>query len=275
MASNNCKPQQNLYNKINVFYIFLSISAIAGVSLNTFVNPAWIWLHYLTKPTATVLLVCWVLLIRVPIAKCYRNAIALGLVFAAVGDFFLMLPKDYFLAGLLCFLLTHCAYIYALSCDGIVVSDIKNHDFSLKFTLIRPILIIFIVFILFTAIALLIFSGLRTHLPDSIKLPVAIYAAILAFMAALAMVRAISYQVKHYQVKNYRVKRAKSPVQQAASCSVNYAALGGLFFVVSDSLLAYGRFYFTTPFSPLWVLGTYYIAQWCFARSVLRNDVKV
>ncbi|REF28202.1 putative membrane protein YhhN [Xenorhabdus cabanillasii] len=258
MSSNNCTSRHGLHNKIGLLYTFLSVSAIAGASLSTSVNPAWIWLHYLTKPTATALLVLWILLIRAPVSMRYRNAIALGLAFAVGGDFFLMLPKDYFLAGLFCFLLTHCAYIYALCCDSVYISDIKNNQLISKFIILRTVFIIFAVFIIFVVIALLAFIGLWNNLPNSMKMPVAIYAAILAFMAGLAVNRAIIYPFKS----------PTPPAQHAA----NIAALGGVFFAISDSMLAYGRFYFETPLSPLLVLGTYYIAQWCFARSVLRSD---
>ncbi|PHM26139.1 lysoplasmalogenase [Xenorhabdus budapestensis] len=258
MPSNNCTPRHGLHNKIGLLYTLLSVSAIAGASLSASVNSAWIWLHYLTKPTATALLVFWILLIRAPISMHYRNAIAFGLAFAVGGDFFLMLPQDYFLAGLFCFLLTHCAYIYALCCDSIYIPDIKNHYFSLKFIIIRTVFIIFAVFIIFVVIALLIVIGLWNNLPDSMKIPVAIYATILALMAGLAVNRAIIYPFKSPTL----------PAQHAA----NTAALGSIFFAISDSMLAYGRFYFETPLSPLLVLGTYYIAQWCFASSVRRSD---
>ncbi|OTA20122.1 hypothetical protein Xbed_01838 [Xenorhabdus beddingii] len=76
-------------------------------------------------------------------------------------------------------------------------------------------------------------------------------------MAWLAVNRAIIYPLKN----------PEPPAQHAA----NTAALGGIFFVISDSMLAYGRFYFETPLSPLLVLSTYYIAQWCFASSVAKK----
>ncbi|OTA20117.1 hypothetical protein Xbed_01833 [Xenorhabdus beddingii] len=183
MSSNNCSPQHGLHNKIRLLYTLLSASAIAGVLLSASVNPSWSWLHYLTKPTATVLLVFWVLLIREPVSIRYRNAIAFGLAFAVGGDLFLMLPQDYFLAGLFCFLLTHCAYIYALCCDSVYISDVKNNHFSSKFIILRTIVIIFAVFILFVIIAFLILIGLWNNLPDGMKIPVAIYAVILAIFA--------------------------------------------------------------------------------------------
>ncbi|MBC8943649.1 lysoplasmalogenase [Xenorhabdus indica] len=258
MPSNNCTPQHGLHNKIGLLYTLLSISTITGASLSASVNPAWIWLHYLTKPTATALLVFWILLIRAPFSIRYRNAIVFGLAFAVGGDFFLMLPQDYFLAGLFCFLLTHCAYIYALCCDSIYTSVIKNKYFSAKFITLRTIFIVIAVFIIFIVISLLIVIGLWNHLPNSMKMPVAIYAAILTFMAGLAVNRAIIYPFKSPML----------PAQHAA----NIAAFGGIFFAISDSMLADSHFYFETPLSPLLVLGTYYIAQWCFACSVRRRD---
>ncbi|WP_211284484.1 lysoplasmalogenase [Xenorhabdus mauleonii] len=253
-----------------MFYILLSVSAVAGISLSNFVNPAWIWLHYLTKPTATALLVFWVLLRGAPVSIRYRNAIAFGLVFAVAGDICLMLPQDYFLAGLFCFLLTHCAYIYALCCDNISLSDIKNNALNSEFTLVRTILVITAVFAIFEGIAALILIGLWDHLPNSMEIPVSVYAVILAFMAGLAVNRAVIYSFKNplppvsYVAKNVAKYIAKNPAHSAA--------FGGIFFVISDSLLAYGRFYVETPLSPLLVLGTYYIAQGCFASSVQRRD---
>ncbi|MDX7988061.1 lysoplasmalogenase [Xenorhabdus sp. 12] len=268
MAPNNCTLQHKLHNKIGLFYILFSVCAIAGISLSNFVNPAWIWLHYLTKPTATALLVPWVLLSRTPVSIRYRNAIAFGLALAVVGDICLMLPQDYFLAGLFCFLLTHCAYIYALCCDNISLSAIRNKKLSSEFILLRAIFIITAVFVIFEGIAALILIRLWEYLPNSMKIPVSVYAAILAFMAGLAVNRAIVYPFKNpipatpYDVTQHIAKNTTS----------NSAAFGGIFFVISDSLLAYGRFYVETPLSPLLVLGTYYIAQWCFASSVQRRD---
>jgi hypothetical protein len=42
-------------------------------------------------------------------------------------------------------------------------------------------------------------------------------------------------------------------------------ALGGLLFLVSDTLFASDRFHGALPHAPAWVLGTYWAAQWCIA----------
>jgi len=46
------------------------------------------------------------------------------------------------------------------------------------------------------------------------------------------------------------------------------AGLGAVFFVASDSLLALNRFNKPIPHHSIWVLATYYIAQWLIAISL-------
>jgi uncharacterized membrane protein YhhN len=45
-------------------------------------------------------------------------------------------------------------------------------------------------------------------------------------------------------------------------------AIGGALFVLSDGLLAWDRFASAVPLASLWVLATYWAAQWCIARSI-------
>jgi uncharacterized membrane protein YhhN len=205
------------------------IGAIGGSLLASDRQGAWQWLHYLTKPAATALLI--IMVFRNASAKVYGRAIAAGLAFAFAGDFFLMLPGDYFLWGLVCFLLTHCAYIYALTRDARPGGR-------------WPI------FAGFAALALLMVAGLWNSVPAAMRLPVALYAAALAFMAAQAVSRA-----------------SQMPPGTPAGATALLAAIGGVFFLISDTILAYGRFRWIIPGQSLWVLGSYYIAQWLFARS--------
>lgn len=81
-------------------FLFCAVCAIAGSLLSHDGEISlWRWLHYLTKPTATLLLLGAVLCAKRTNSKPYGLAIAFGLAFAALGDFFLMLPGDYFMAG--------------------------------------------------------------------------------------------------------------------------------------------------------------------------------
>ena len=216
-------------------FIVCVVLAIAGSLLAGGDQSGWRWLHYLTKPTATLLLLGAVLRNIGPSSDAYGKAIVVGLAFAAAGDFFLMSPGDYFLAGLVCFLLTHCAYIWALTRDSRFASD-KG------------------IFALFAVIGFVVIAGLWSSLPAGMRVPVVIYALALAAMAAQAISRD-------------RQIAAGAPQKSA----VRSAALGGLFFMVSDTLLAYGRFRWNIPYNAVWVLGTYYAAQWLFARSTEGN----
>lgn len=45
-------------------------------------------------------------------------------------------------------------------------------------------------------------------------------------------------------------------------------AVGGALFVLSDGLLAWDRFVDPVPLASLWVLATYWGAQWCIARAL-------
>lgn len=210
-------------------FVLCVIGAIGGSLLASDRHGAWQWLHYLTKPTATALL--FVMVLRNAATKIYARAIAVGLAFAFAGDFFLMLPGDYFLWGLVCFLLTHCAYIYALTRDARPVGR-------------WPI------FVGFAALALLMVAGLWNAVPVAMRLPVAVYAAALGFMAAQAVSRASQM----------------SPGTPDRS-TAGLAAIGGVLFLISDTILAYGRFRWIIPGQSLWVLGSYYVAQGLFARS--------
>ncbi len=223
------------FGRNGLFYRLFLVSAICAVLSSVLSQngeiPFWRWLHYLTKPTATLLLLGAILCAPRLISKGYGFAIALGLAFAAAGDFFLMLPGDYFLAGLVCFLITHCIYIYAL-CRKTRFAENK------------------LVFLIFAFLAIAIIAGLWTSVPSAMKIPVVIYATAISVMAAQAVSRARS-----------------DKLEPTLRYSATLAAAGGLFFMVSDTLLAFNRFHAPIPLAGFWVLSTYYVAQFLFARS--------
>lgn len=214
-----------------LFFVCAACAVLSSVVSQHGDSSFWRSVHYLTKPTATLLLLCAILNAPRLISKAYGFAIATGLAFAAAGDFFLMLPGDYFLAGLICFFITHCIYIYAL-CR-------KAH-----FTQHKRVLIVF------AALSIAIIAGLWTGIPGALKIPVVIYAGAIGLMGAQAFSRALS-----------------TASETIAHYSAWLAATGGLFFMLSDTLLAFNRFHTPIPLSGLWVLGTYYVAQFLFARS--------
>lgn len=160
-----------------------------------------------------------------------RKWIRAGLCLSLAGDIFLLWPIKGFVPGLASFLLAHLAYIAAFCVP-------------LRFAA-RPL-----PFVLYAAIVALMLSILWPGIPAALRVPVLAYVVCLASMAAQASAW-------------WRAARGT----QAAHVS-RYAALGGLLFVLSDTLLALNKFAAPLPRSALWILLTYWLAQWCIANSL-------
>ncbi len=212
--------------------IFLSaIAAITGATL----DGSWLWLHYIGKPLTT-LLILWLALSAQPAVDVrYRRAVLAGLVLSLIGDFFLMLPGDRFVPGLVAFLLAHVCYIIAFA-PG---SSGKARALA---------------FLMVAAIAAGNLAGLLPRVDAALRIPVLAYVVVLATMSAFALARMWTPTVAHVLPRSARL-----------------AAIGAVLFMVSDSLLAWDRFAGGVPARALLVLATYYAAQWCIARSV-RSD---
>ena len=99
--------------------------------------------------------------------------------------------------------------------------------------------------------------------PAGLRTPVVAYVLCLAAMAAPAAVR---WQVLRWQVLRGQVLRGRADAALAQR-----AALGGVLFLCSDALLAFNRFHTPLPASALWVLATYWAAQWWIASALARR----
>jgi len=105
--------------------------------------------------------------------------------------------------------------------------------------------------VFYAAVAGGVVSFLLPHVPEAMRWPVLAYVAVLVLMAATA--------------SGHSLQRGFRPWPAAA--------LGATLFVVSDSLLAINRFAMPLPLGSLWVLASYYLAQWCLSRSAEQNPV--
>jgi len=157
-----------------------------------------------------------------------RRLILIGLVLSLAGDVFLLWPKQGFLPGLVSFLLAHLAYIAAF-CVPLRLAA-------------KPL-----AFAVYAVVAALILSQLWGGVPSGLRAPVIAYVVCLATMAA----QAAAWWLKH-------------PAEPTA----RWAAIGGVLFMASDSLLAINKFAAPVPLSALWILSTYWLAQWCIASSL-------
>ena len=129
-----------------------------------------LWLAYVFKPLATLLIIAIAFQNWAHSKSAYSKWILIGLCFSLVGDVLLIWPNQYFLAGLAVFLLTHVAYLTAFTRDC-------------KFPASLPIWMVYLV------VAAAFFVMLFPTLPAGLRLPVAVYAAFLSTMAGQAMSR--------------------------------------------------------------------------------------
>lgn len=97
-------------------------------------------------------------------------------------------------------------------------------------------------FVAYAVVAGAILWQLWPGVPAGLRVPVAVYVVALAAMAAQAAV----------------LWRAGVP-------RAGVLALGGALFVASDALLATHKFAGPLPMASLWILSTYWTAQWCIA----------
>jgi uncharacterized membrane protein YhhN len=127
------------------------------------------WLVYVAKPLTTLLLIAAAA--SAPSAdRSYQFRILIGLLCSLAGDIFLMLPRNYFMPGLVSFLGAHIAYISAFSHDNRFAS--------------RPL------FLLPYAVAAAVVLWLLWPGLGKLRIPVLIYVAVLIAMAWQATTRA-------------------------------------------------------------------------------------
>lgn len=209
----------------------VAASAVVAILASIGALPA--GLVFAFKPLTTLLILAYAWP-RGADAPQQRRFIRIGLVLSLIGDVFLLWPKAGFLPGLVAFLLAHLAYIAAFTVPVRLAA--------------RPF-----VFVGYAALALLILAQLWPGIPAALRAPVVAYVVCLATMAAQALVW------------------WRSSVARAAADAplARWAALGGVLFMVSDSLLAVNKFVAPLPLSSLWILSTYWLAQGCIASALV------
>ncbi len=74
-------------------------------------------LEYVCKPLVMIFLIGAALSLE-PVSTTARMWFVIALCFGVIGDVFLMLPIDRFVAGLAAFLIGHLAYVIGLRVDG-------------------------------------------------------------------------------------------------------------------------------------------------------------
>jgi uncharacterized membrane protein YhhN len=184
-------------------------------------------LAFVFKPLATLLIIAhaWPRGNDMPQP---RRWIVAGLVLSLAGDVALLWPQQGFLPGLVSFLLAHLAYLRAFTHEQ-------------RFAAWWP------AFAAYAVVAGGVLALLWPGVPAGLRVPVALYVMALASMAAQAAVlwHALRGTPGHGRAR--------------------LLALGGALFVLSDALLATNKFAGPLPLASLWILASYWTAQWCIA----------
>jgi len=156
-----------------------------------------------------------------------RRFVLAGLWFSLVGDIALLWPQQGFVPGLIAFLIGHVLYIVAFT---------REHRFAAQPAVLA----------VYALIAGTILAFLWGHIPAGLRIPVAAYVLALTLMAAQAAVVGLLTQ-------GDGAGRARGLM------------IGGALFMVSDTVLAVNRFALPVPAAGLWILATYWVAQWLIA----------
>ncbi len=226
----------------SVFIVIFAALAIVGAELAREGDGAhyFQYLHYLFKPltTLSIFLLAWQASPNPGIAQLYRRAMLAGIACSLLGDILLMLPASVLRQGFLLGLLSFlCAHICFLRA---LISDCRFAG--------KPVVFAFIA-MLGIANVWVLWPGL----PNAMQIPVITYVCLLLSMTAQAVSRSLVLRTSDSRL----------------------ALFGGLFFMLSDCLLAYNKFHGSFVHSPLLVLSSYYLALWLMANSVKSSVVPV
>lgn len=191
-------------------------------------------LRYITKPLLMPLLVVYFVFATNTFTHSFKKWVILALLFSWLGDILLMfesLHANFFIFGLIAFLLAHMFYI--------VLFDKIRVKAGIKQSLL-PLLPIAVYYVL-------LISLLQPHLGGMQK-PVSIYGLIISIM--------LSFAIDLWRLKN--------------KLAANLIISGAILFIVSDSLLAINKFYNQFEYAGVAVMLTYGVAQLLITRGVTR-----
>ena len=167
-----------------------------------------------------------------------KKLVLIGIFFSWWGDIFLLMDipgSFYFIAGLASFLTTHLLYIfYFLSIKKQAPSLLKKQP-------------IWFILIIGYGVGLVIL--LLPHLGE-LKIPVALYATVISSMLLCSL---------------HIFYKTNPPANK-------FFVVGAILFVLSDSLLAFNKFYQTFSMASVGIMLTYCLAQYFIVRGCVTLD---
>jgi uncharacterized membrane protein YhhN len=171
-----------------------------------------------------------------------KKILLTALTFSWIGDIILLFTdkgEQYFIFGLVAFLLSHVVYILLFSKQQ---TTRTNNNKVIYWLGILAILTYF-------------FFMIDTLLPKlgALKIPVLVYAVVITTMLFFAF---------------------KGNLKWAIPAN-NYILIGAIVFVSSDSILAFNKFYAPITHASFFIMATYCMAQYLIVKGILKlNGVK-
>jgi len=181
------------------------------------------------KPMLMPILMLFVY-VNTKLSSVFSKLIFFALLFSMAGDVFLMPYYDIFLLGLASFLIAHIFYIIGFLKGNELIKGIKKNK---KFVIILILAYIVLIFIL-------VESMLKTNTDIKMIIAVVIYASVITVMVLSTM-----------------AMYGNDPSLQS-----KLMMIGAILFMFSDSVIAINKFMVEIPYSGLWIMTTYTLAQW-------------
>ena len=191
-------------------------------------------IRYISKPLLMPLLIIYFIFTTRPFTSPLKKWIVLALVFSWAGDVLLLfdsMSPDFFISGLVAFLIAHIFYILFYE------SIIRREDLKKNYWWFIPVLIYYVSII----------YVLSPHLGD-MKVPVRIYGIVISYMLIEALQTAM--------IKN----------QNAARLMI----AGSVLFITSDTLLAINKFHGSFEYAGIAIMLSYGIAQLLITLGAVR-----
>jgi len=212
--------------KLHIAFLFLALLHLYAVYANL---PN---LRFFSKPLICISLI-FILYKETGLKKNIENLVAVGLFFGCLGDIFLMLNENMFVAGLASFLIGHILYVIAFS-KQTSAKALSKHK---SYILIAGILASFSYYL---------YNILQPSL-GPLKIPVILYIIVIAAMAFFAYTR-------RYQTN---------------TLSFIICLIGALLFIFSDSILALNKFVAYLTNSGLYIMSSYILAQYFITLGII------
>lgn len=170
-----------------------------------------------------------------------KKILTIALLFSWIGDVILMFADRgelYFIFGLVAFLISHIVYIILFSKQ----QKTRSIESKSKYWVGISFILVY-----FAAMVFTLFPKL-----GPLKIPVLVYAIVISTMLYFAFKGSFIW-----------TKLPNNPI-----------LLGAIFFVTSDSILAFNKFYSPIPFGSFLIMLTYISAQYFIVQGILKLNQK-